>query len=66
MTAAGGRRRPRARARAASLVLAADRRAERLLLVVDQFEEVFTACRDEAERAAFLAALVEAAQATDG
>jgi WD40 repeat protein/DNA-binding SARP family transcriptional activator len=39
---------------------------QRLLLVVDQFEEVFTTCRDEAERARFLAALTEAAQATDG
>jgi WD40 repeat protein/DNA-binding SARP family transcriptional activator len=37
--------------------------AERLLLVVDQFEEVFTTCRDEGERAAFLAALTEAAWA---
>ena len=39
---------------------------ERLLLVVDQFEEVFTSCRDEAERAAFLAALAQAARASDG
>ena len=39
---------------------------ERLLLVVDQFEEVFTACQDEAEQAAFLATLVEVAQAADG
>jgi WD40 repeat protein len=38
----------------------------RLLLVVDQFEEVFTSCRDEGERAAFLGALVEAVQADDG
>jgi DNA-binding SARP family transcriptional activator/type II secretory pathway predicted ATPase ExeA len=38
----------------------------RLLLVVDQFEEVFTTCRDEAERAAFLGTLVQAAQASDG
>jgi WD40 repeat protein/DNA-binding SARP family transcriptional activator len=37
--------------------------AERLLLVVDQFEEVFTTCRDEGERTAFLAALTEAAWA---
>jgi WD40 repeat protein/DNA-binding SARP family transcriptional activator len=37
--------------------------AERLVLVVDQFEEVFTTCRDEAERAAFLGALTEAASA---
>jgi DNA-binding SARP family transcriptional activator/energy-coupling factor transporter ATP-binding protein EcfA2 len=52
---------------AANLVLAAAAGVPtRLVLVVDQFEEVFTACRDEAERAAFLAALVEAAQATDG
>jgi WD40 repeat protein/DNA-binding SARP family transcriptional activator len=51
----------------ASLVLAAGTGAPgRLVLVVDQFEEVFTACQDEAERAAFLAALVEAAQASDG
>ena len=35
----------------------------RLLLVVDQFEEVFTTCQDEAERARFLAALAEAARA---
>ena len=34
-----------------------------MLLVVDQFEEAFTICRDEAERARFLAALAEAAQA---
>jgi WD40 repeat protein len=35
-------------------------RDERLVLVVDQFEETFTACTDEAERAAFIAALTEA------
>jgi WD40 repeat protein len=34
---------------------------ERLVLVVDQFEEVFTACVDDGERAAFVAALTEAA-----
>ena len=38
----------------------------RLVLVVDQFEEVFTSCHDQRERAAFLAALTAAAQATDG
>jgi WD40 repeat protein/DNA-binding SARP family transcriptional activator len=37
--------------------------AERLLLVVDQFEEVFTTSQDEGERAAFLATLTEAAWA---
>ena len=39
---------------------------ERLLLVVDQFEEVFTTCRDVGERATFLATLTGAAQAADG
>jgi WD40 repeat protein len=32
----------------------------RLLLVVDQFEEVFTLCQDEAERRCFIEALLEA------
>ena len=32
----------------------------RLIVAVDQFEEVFTACRDESERAAFVERLVEA------
>ena len=35
---------------------------ERVVLVVDQFEEVFTACADDAERTAFVAALTEAAR----
>jgi WD40 repeat protein/DNA-binding SARP family transcriptional activator len=48
-----------------NLVLAAVAEGQRLLLVVDQFEEIFTACRDEAERVAFLAALTEAGQAAD-
>ena len=34
----------------------------RLVIAVDQFEEVFTACRDEAERAAFVDALVACAR----
>ncbi|XVS62753.1 helix-turn-helix domain-containing protein [Actinosynnema sp. CA-299493] len=34
-----------------------------LLIVVDQFEEVFTLCRDPAERSAFIAALTTAASA---
>jgi WD40 repeat protein/class 3 adenylate cyclase/energy-coupling factor transporter ATP-binding protein EcfA2 len=38
----------------------------RLLLVVDQFEEVFTACRDDAARRAFVDLLVTAAGAPDG
>jgi WD40 repeat protein/DNA-binding SARP family transcriptional activator len=44
---------------------AAARAPTRLLLVIDQFEEVFTICRDEVERARFLAALTEAVQAAD-
>lgn len=36
--------------------------ADRLILVVDQFEEVFTQCRDEAERRAFVEALCAAAE----
>ena len=38
----------------------------KLLLVVDQFEETFAACRDELERAAFMDALADAAQCRDG
>jgi WD40 repeat protein/DNA-binding SARP family transcriptional activator len=38
---------------------------ERLVLCVDQFEEAFVACRDEAEREAFLDALVEGAADPD-
>lgn len=40
--------------------------AERLVLAVDQFEEVFTACSDGTERAAFLDAITDAAAAPDG
>ncbi len=35
-------------------------KAERLLLVIDQFEELFTLCKDEAERNAFVKNLVTA------
>jgi WD40 repeat protein/DNA-binding SARP family transcriptional activator len=38
----------------------------RVVVAVDQFEETFTACRDEAERAAFVASLVHAARDTRG
>ncbi len=34
----------------------------KVVLVVDQFEEIFTACRDEEERAVFVAELVRVAQ----
>jgi WD40 repeat protein len=49
---------------AASLAL--DESAPRLLIVADQFEEVFTLCRDEAERRAFFANLVYAANVPGG
>jgi WD40 repeat protein/tRNA A-37 threonylcarbamoyl transferase component Bud32 len=39
---------------------------ERLLLAVDQLEELFTACRSDAERAAFVATLARAAADPDG
>ncbi|MFF8103622.1 hypothetical protein ACF07S_28555 [Streptomyces sp. NPDC016640] len=42
-----------------------DSATEELLLVVDQFEEVFTLCRDAGERERFVASLVHAAQAPD-
>jgi WD40 repeat protein/class 3 adenylate cyclase len=38
------------------------REDQRVLLVVDQFEELFTTCQDEDDRAAFVRALTEAAQ----
>ena len=37
-----------------------------MLVVVDQFEEVFTVCTDEAEQAAFLGALAETANDPEG
>lgn len=37
-----------------------------VLLVVDQFEEVFALCRSEEERAAFIASLLESASNPDG
>jgi formylglycine-generating enzyme required for sulfatase activity/serine/threonine protein kinase len=43
----------------------ADARGGPIVLVVDQFEEVFTLCSDEAERRSFSAALVQAARAVD-
>jgi WD40 repeat protein/DNA-binding SARP family transcriptional activator len=44
--------------RALEEVTADAARERRLVLAVDQFEELFTACRDEPERAAFVDALV--------
>ena len=37
-----------------------------VLLVIDQFEELFTLCRSEEERAAFIGNLLTAASETDG
>jgi WD40 repeat protein/transcriptional regulator with XRE-family HTH domain len=46
----------------ANLDLAHSRNAERILILVDQFEEVFTLCRDEIERIAFIDKLIASAQ----
>jgi WD40 repeat protein len=46
-------------------VLAAGPAESRVLLVVDQFEEVFTLCADEGERVRFIDALVDASRAAD-
>jgi WD40 repeat protein/class 3 adenylate cyclase len=39
---------------------------QRVLMVIDQFEELFTLCRSEAERVAFIDNLLQAASAPDG
>lgn len=46
-----------------SKLLARSGSSKRLLLVVDQFEELFTACKDESERKAFVDDLLHAAGA---
>ena len=46
---------------AVSLALAERPASERVVLIVDQFEEVFTLCRDERERTQFFANLLYAA-----
>jgi WD40 repeat protein len=51
---------------ASSLVLAEYPPGTRLLLVVDQFEEVFTLCRDEQQRTTFFANLLYAATIPEG
>ncbi|WP_052517633.1 TIR domain-containing protein [Archangium violaceum] len=48
------------------LALAHEPRSPRLLLVVDQLEEVFSQCRDAADRAAFLDNLLRAGAVPDG
>ncbi|HKR00796.1 MAG TPA: TIR domain-containing protein, partial [Pyrinomonadaceae bacterium] len=51
---------------AVSLSLAERPQAERVVWVIDQFEEVFTLCQDEREREQFIANLLYAASMTDG
>ncbi len=51
---------------AAALAFAERPADERLMLVVDQFEEVFTLCDDEADRTAFVANLCSAATIPGG
>ena len=51
---------------AAGLVLGEPPRAERLVVLVDQFEEVFTLCDDESERRDFIANLLHAATVAGG
>lgn len=52
---------PREFARVVGQILAEKALVEgRLLLLIDQFEEIFTLCHDEAERATFIAALLDA------
>jgi tetratricopeptide (TPR) repeat protein len=51
---------------AAGLVLGEPPRAERLVLLVDQFEEIFTLCSDELARRDFIANLLHASIAAGG
>jgi transcriptional regulator with XRE-family HTH domain len=51
---------------AVSRAMARQARAQRLVLVVDQFEEVFTQCTDEQQRAQFVANLLYAATVPQG
>jgi hypothetical protein len=46
--------------------LTADGGSPRLLLIVDQFEELFTLCRDESKRKVFIDNLISAAHETAG
>src|SRR5206468_557549 len=51
---------------AVTLALAERPPGERVVWVIDQFEEVFTLCRDEGERAQFLANILYAASVPNG
>jgi WD40 repeat protein len=57
---------PRTLHLAVTLALAERSPTERVLWVIDQFEEVFTQCHDNTERTAFLANLLYAAAHPDG
>ena len=46
----------------ANLNAARTSKAERVLILVDQFEEIFTLCHDEIERIAFIEKLIACAQ----
>ena len=50
---------------AGDAALQQDLSAARLVLIIDQFEEVFTLCEDEEERTAFIDALLAASGAAD-
>src|SRR5262249_8924641 len=52
--------------RAARFLVADSSPSRRFFLLVDQFEEVFTLCEKEELRAAFIAALAEAARQREG
>ncbi len=56
---------PRHLRRAVRQTLADEPAGTRLLLVVDQFEEIFTLCADEAERRGFIQALVDLVEGPD-
>ena len=62
----GARRPTSARCTWRSSLALGGRPPRRVLLVVDQFEEVFTLCRDEAERRALFANLLYAATVAGG
>jgi WD40 repeat protein len=51
---------------AVSLALGADSQSSRVVIIVDQLEEVFTLCSDKRERAQFFANLLHAALASGG
>ena len=58
--------RPQAMHLAVKQALADEPRGVRLLLVVDQFEEIFALCRSATERRAFIKALLHAVEAEQG